>query len=152
MNHQNQGPALEQRVNQLEKESRRLKLLLIALPALALLLGAESQLPQSDHKTVKAEKFVLVNSNGEERALLFTRDDFARLALLDEKGAQRVELRANSKTEHEKSGAHLQLSAENGEPVVTAGASDANGIGYVDFYDGAGAGPKHWKAGVGGGR
>jgi hypothetical protein len=141
--------ALEQRIYQLEKQSRRMKLLLMGLPAAALLLGADA--PEGE-KTLKAERFVLVNAEGEERAAFFTRDDHARLTLLDGNGGVRVELRANSAVDGEKRGAHLQLSADNGEPVVTAGASDENGIGYVDFYDGKGPGQNHWKGGVGGGR
>ena len=67
-------PAVEPRLAALERENRRLRRLMLAgLAALALLALAQAQagrIVEAQPRTVTAEQFILVDANGQARALL----------------------------------------------------------------------------------
>ena len=62
--------SLSERIDRLERQNRRLRWLLLGLPVVALLIGAQAQQAVWKGKTVVAEEFVLSDPNGKMRATL----------------------------------------------------------------------------------
>jgi hypothetical protein len=111
---------LEQRVESLERENRRLRRVFLLLPVAGLLLGAgAAEVKDWKGKSVTAEKFILVDGDGRERAALSTG-----------KGAEPV----------------LEFYNKDHSLLLNAGKSPDNGVGFIQFFDSAGK----FKGGVGG--
>jgi hypothetical protein len=126
---------LEDRLQRLEKQNRRLKQLVIAaliVPATLLVMG---QVPS--RKTVEANEFVLKDDSGVVRARLgmksiATNKKYAAFELLDMKGETRIELFGDGIVRN----AGLALSDETGNTRAVFGAGGigaANQGGYITF-------------------
>jgi hypothetical protein len=103
--------SLASRVEGLEQQNRRLRWLLLGLPAGALLLGASAaQLADWKGKSVTAEKLILVDGNGKERGALYVH------------GGEPV----------------LELYNKDHSLILNAGKSRDNGVGFMQFFDGQG--------------
>jgi hypothetical protein len=100
--------SLEARVERVERQNRRLRWLLLTLPAVALLAGAAAP-GVWEGKKVVAEEVTLKDKDGQVRVLLAA----------DSGGA----------------GPHLILYTKKGKVALAAGQSKDNGIGFVDFSD-----------------
>lgn len=103
---------LAQRLDRLERENRRLKIagafLVLALAA----VGAMGQvLPKAVPKVVEAERFVLRDSTGRERAVLEMARYGPRIALLDETGTTKALLQLDLRPE-------LVMFDEGGKPRI----------------------------------
>jgi len=166
MNHETPPSALEQRVIQLEKQSRLLKALLLAIPFLTLMLGAEAAKKAAPTETLEAESLVIASPDGKGRATLSLVDGSPQLVLSDKDGQVRARLAADFQGrgpglflsneqgdgiamlhKHKKAGA-LVLYSDGDNPIVTVGEADAsNGYGTINFYDDKGK----WKQAIGGG-
>jgi hypothetical protein len=123
--------SLEVRLNRMERENRRLRWLLLGLPAIALLIGAQAQKAVWKGKTVVAEEFILADPDGKTRASLMMLKDGAHLVLQDQDGKARVRLAANP----DGAGPLLYLYTKDEKAALAAGQSKDNGIGFVEFYD-----------------
>src|SRR5690242_10006409 len=88
-------PSLSERVDRLERQNRRLRWLLLGLPVIALLVGAQAQQAVWKGKTVVAEGFILNDPNGKMRAALKLSKDGSHLFLVDNNGQVRVNLAAD---------------------------------------------------------
>ena len=161
---QSHVPSLSERVDRLERQNRRLRWLLLGLPVVALLIGAQAQQAVWKGKTVVAEEFILNDPNGKMRATLMLQKDAPHLFLLDSDGRVRVNLAADSEgngpalflvnkekvvatlRSYKDQGPLFGLFADDEKPILTAGRAPQNGVGYVDFFDGKG----NWKGSVGG--
>jgi hypothetical protein len=134
----NEHGAIEERLEKLERQNRRMKLagLGAVVIAGAFVLMGQASGPGSDWKTVsggppevRAKSFVLVDANGETRARLYMSAPAKgpELDLLDAKGNPRVELAVTS------NGPALQLNDASGNPRAELGAAP-NGPGLI-LYD-----------------
>lgn len=123
--------SLEQRIDRLERHNRRLRWLLLVVPILALLLGAQAQKGDQKKKLIAAEEFVLTDAEGKTRASLMLLKDGAHLVLQDKDGKARVRLAANP----DNAGPLLYLYTKDEKAALAAGQSKDNGIGFVEFYD-----------------
>lgn len=85
-----QNAALQTQVVKLERNVRRLTLVCIGLPFLALFLGADAAESVSNGKVISAEEFVLTSSDGEVRARLSTQGGNAKLVMYDKNKKPRV--------------------------------------------------------------
>ena len=140
---------------------------MLGLPAVALLVGASAdQVADWKGKSVTTEKLHLVDAEGKSRATLAAGGTGAELILHDGKGRVRVrvaadfegkgpaiflvgendKVRAVLRSFEDKTGPLFMLANEDGTPLLSAGRSKANGIGFVEFLDASGT----WKGGVGG--
>jgi hypothetical protein len=114
-------PTLEQRIEDLERQNRRLGWWLLLAPVAALLLGAgAAEVKDWKGKSVTAEKFILVDADGKERAAV----------LLTGKDGEPA----------------LELYNKDHTLLLNAGKSEVNGVGFIQFFDGSGK----FKGGVGG--
>jgi hypothetical protein len=103
---------MDQRIENLERQNQRLRRALLLSPVAALLLGAGAvEVKDWKGKSVTAEKFILVDSNGRERAALFTG-----------KGAEPV----------------LEFYNKDHSLLLNAGKSPDNGVGFIQFFDSTG--------------
>jgi hypothetical protein len=122
--------SLSERVDRLERQNRRLRWLLLGLPVVALLVGAQAQQAVWKGKTVVAEEFILNDPNGKTRASLRVEKDGPRLMLTDKDGRVRVSLAGDSEGDHQKDGPHLWLMDKDGRVRVNLAAdNDGNGPG-----------------------
>jgi hypothetical protein len=113
-------PTLEQRVQNLERQNRRLRWALLFLPIAGLVLAAGvAQVKDLVGQSVTAQKFILIDGDGRERAALFT-----------SKAAEPV----------------LEFYNKDHSLILNAGKSPENGVGFIQFFDSAGK----FKGGVGG--
>ncbi len=133
--------AMEARLHRAEKLNRRLFWLLLSLPVVALILGAQGQQAALQGKRVVAQEFVLTDADGKTRATLMALKDGAHLVLQDSDGKARVRLAANA----ENAGPLLFLYTKNERVAWAAGQNKDNGIGFVEFFNDG-----EWKGGVGG--
>jgi hypothetical protein len=113
-------PALEQRVEKLERQNHRLRLALLLVPVAALLLGAGAgELKDWKGKSATAEKFSLVDADGKERAALFAGKDGEPV---------------------------LEFYNKDHSLLLNAAKSPDNGIGFIQFFDSKGK----FRGGAGG--
>ena len=157
--------SVESRVQQLEKQNRLQRWLLLGVPAVFLLLGASTnEVLDWRGKSLTAEKLVLVDGEGKERGSFAAGADGSQLILRDTEGRIRVRTFADYEGEgpafflvNEKdkvaatvrmidNGPILVLCNDEGKNLVAVGKSTGNGIGYIEFYDDKG----NLKAGYGG--
>lgn len=155
--------SLALRVARLERQNRRQRLVLLALPVVGLLLGA-AQVADWKGRSVTTEKLILVDSNGNERGSFAAEAEGSQLVLRDKNGRVRVRTYADYEgkgpaffliNEKDKVAATLRmidngpimvLGNEDGKHLVTIGKSVGNGVGFIEFYDDKGT----LKGGYGG--
>jgi hypothetical protein len=118
--------AIVSRLERIEKENRRLNraaLVLSLVAGVIVLLGAARPMPD----IIRAQKFVVVNASGKEKAVLEER----ALHLYDDEGMKRVDLGADS---GQRAGAALSLYNQHGSQIVdlTVGVSDSASLGISD--------------------
>lgn len=103
---------LAARIEWLERQTRRQRWLLLGVPLLALVLGASAaQMADWKGKSVTAERLVLVDGDGAERAALYVH----------------------------KGEPVLEMYHKDHSLILNAGKSPDNGVGFVQFFDGKGA-------------
>jgi len=158
--------SLEQRFTQLERANRRLRWMVLGLPVLAMLLGAQTQQAIWKGKSITAEEFILTNADGKIRAALRVENDYGNLVLAGKEPNVRVRLTADSENrgaalflvnekdkvtvslglDKQNKGGHLSLFNEDEKMIFSAHPSKSTGIGSINFFDGNGT----FKGGVGG--
>jgi hypothetical protein len=138
-------------MDRLERQNRRQRWLLLALPFLALVLGAQAA--DWKGKSIITEKLVLVDADGKERGSFATGKSGSYLNLHDGKGKLRIQAIADHESKgpaffllNEKgttiavirmidNGPILTLCNEDGKHLVAIGKSTGNGVGFIEFYD-----------------
>ncbi len=96
------------RVTHLERQNRRQRLALVALPLVALLLGAAAQqVNEWKGKSVTTEKLILVDDDGKERGAWYVR----------------------------KGEPVLEFYNKDHSLILNAGKSPDNGVGFIQFFD-----------------
>lgn len=107
----NQQPTLEGRITLLERQNRRQRRALLAVPLVALILGAGAgQVADWKGKSVTAEKFILVDTDGKERGAWFVNE------------GEPV----------------LEFYNKDHSLILNAGRSPENGVGFIQFFDSKG--------------
>jgi hypothetical protein len=87
--------SLEFRLDRLERSNNRLRWLLLGVPLVILIMGAQAQQSVWKGKTVTAEEFVLTDSDGKYRAGLKLENGDANLVLTDKEQNVRIRLSAD---------------------------------------------------------
>lgn len=106
-----EGQTLEQRITALESLIRKQRFALLAIPVVALLLGAAaSQVADWKGKSVTTEKLILVDSDGKERGAWFVQD----------------------------SEPVIEFYHKDHSLILNAGVSPDNRVGFIQFFDAQG--------------
>ena len=109
LSHQHQ--TLEARLTLLERQNRRQRRALLAVPLVAVLLGAAAgEVADWKGKSVTAERFILVDSDGKEQGAWFVHQGDPVLELYN----------------------------KDHSLILNAGKSPENGVGFVQFFDAKG--------------
>ena len=96
------------RVARLERQNRRQRLALVAIPLVALLLGAAAQqVNEWKGKSVTTEKLILVDGDGKERGAWYVH----------------------------KGEPVLEFYNKDHSLILNAGKSPDNGVGFIQFFD-----------------
>lgn len=152
--------AVEQQNRRIVKQNRTLRMLVFALPAVALLVGAAANKTDVDAKTVTAEKLVIVDANGKPAIVIGVaqgKSEGRAIVVLDSKGTKRIELGlAHDKRDHgaaffnlrgedgkarialvdRETGPRIQLIDEGyREPFVEMGLSNPKQIPFIEIND-----------------
>ena len=113
---------IEQRIEALERQNRRLKLvggttvgLVLAALAVGQATSKKAEPPAWKGRVIEAEKFVLRDKNGKARAALRTFRDSAGLVMYDKDGKTRLDLTMD------KVGPALVIRDANGKTRITLG-------------------------------
>jgi hypothetical protein len=108
------------RLDRLERQNRRLRWLLVLLPAAALAIGAGTDNDHLKAKSVVAESFILKDADGKDRASLSLIDGTAVLILKDATGTNRVTVQAGDDgTDRKARGPGLSLANGKGKAVAS---------------------------------
>ena len=136
-------------IGRLERLERNNRILLIACASMAACFPLACSKSGAAGNVIKAQRFVVVNSNGQERAIFFSDKDGAVLSLDDAEGKPRVGLSA-SKTRagfevfddrghstialtSEKGGSALALADLAGRPRTTVGLfGEKSWVAFLD--------------------
>ena len=114
------------RLERLERQNRRLRWLLVLLPAVAIAIGAGADGDHLKAKSVVAESFILKDADGKDRASLSLVDGTSVFTLRDATGNSRVTVQAGAEgTDSKKQGPGLFL--VNGKGKAVASLAHYNG-------------------------
>ncbi|MEX1229442.1 MAG: hypothetical protein WEB58_04325 [Planctomycetaceae bacterium] len=136
------------RLDRLERQNRRLRWLLLLLPAVALAIGAGANTDPLKAKSVVAEQFILNDADGKHRGSLMMVDGSAVLTLRDAEGNNRVTLQAGDDgIDSKKKGPGLFLVSGKGKAVATLyhynglssslSLASADGTGHTSLQSGS---------------
>jgi hypothetical protein len=120
--------SLEDRMKKIETTNRRLILALVGLASLLVFIGAAGQFEASVSGEIKSKSFVLIDEQGNQRALLGASKNGTQLVFFDSKMKKRIEL------EYDDQGAFLVLSDKMGTSRAVL-AAPQHSTAEITLYD-----------------